>query len=86
MTDESEGLFECSEPGCNYVFNSLDQLELHLEIGTHSRFINNESVYDTLRREWAKKFTTIEDTWSTEPLQPSAKSLKNRPASRMGIE
>ena len=76
MTEEEHGLFECSEPGCNYVFNSFDELELHREIGTHSRFINNESVYDTLRREWAKKFTTIDNTSSTQPFQPSAESLK----------
>ncbi|CAB4021822.1 Transposon Tf2-6 poly, partial [Paramuricea clavata] len=77
MTEEVQGLFECNEPGCNYVFNSFDQLELHREIGTHSRFIKNESVFDTLRREWAKKFTTIEDNSSTQSVQPSSKSLKN---------
>ena len=76
ITEEEHRLFECSEPGCNYVFNSFDELELHREIGTHSRFINNESVYDTLRREWAKKFTTIDNTSSTQPFQPSAESLK----------
>ena len=76
MTEEGQVLFECSEPGCNYIFNSFDALELHTEIGTHSRFINNESVYDTLRREWAKKFTTIEENISTEPVQLSSKALK----------
>ena len=50
MTEEGQGLFECSELGCNYVFNSFDALELHTEIGMHSRFINNESVHDMPRR------------------------------------
>ena len=31
-----------------------------MDLGEHSRFVNNESVYDVIRREWAKKFTTID--------------------------
>ena len=59
---EKDGLFECNEPGCNYAFSSFDQLELHREIGTHSRFFNNESMYDTLKREWAKNLQRLKAT------------------------
>ena len=56
---ESEGLFECLEPGCNCVFKSFEDLELHIDVGQHSRFVNNESIYDVLRREWANNFKTL---------------------------
>ena len=36
---EPEGLFDCPEPGCNHVFKSFDCLELHMDVGQHSRFI-----------------------------------------------
>ena len=41
------------------MFETFESLELHMDMGQHSRFINSESVYDTLRREWAKQFTTL---------------------------
>ena len=56
---ESAGLFDCTEPGCNHVFETFESLELHMDMGWHSRFINSESVYDALKREWAKQFTTL---------------------------
>ena len=59
---QSEGLFDCPEPGCNHVFQSFEELELHVDVGEHSRFINNESVYDVLRREWANSFRTLSST------------------------
>jgi hypothetical protein len=30
-----------------------------MDVGQHSRFVNNESVYDVIRREWANSFQTI---------------------------
>jgi hypothetical protein len=56
---DSAGLFDCAEPGCNHVFETVQSLELHMDLGQHSRFINSESVYDALKREWAKQFTTL---------------------------
>lgn len=57
-----EGLFECAEPGCNHTFKTFESLELHMDLGRHSRFVNNESVYDVLKREWASNFSTITST------------------------
>ena len=52
--------FECKEPGCNLTFPSLYDAEKHMAVGEHKRFVQNESVYDTLRREWVHKFRTVE--------------------------
>lgn len=30
-----------------------------MNLGQHSRVVNNETVYDTIRREWAKKYDNI---------------------------
>jgi hypothetical protein len=67
---EPEGLFDCPEPGCNHVFKSFNCLELHMDVGQHSRFISNESVYDVLRREWANSFKSV----TTKDVQASAQS------------
>lgn len=57
-----EGLFECPEPGCNYVFYKFNDLELHQDFGQHSRIVGNETVYDTIRREWASKYRTVSNS------------------------
>lgn len=57
--EENNDLFDCPEHGCNCTFSTFDDLEVHLDVGQHHRFINNEGVYDTLRREWARNFTTV---------------------------
>lgn len=67
-------LFECTEQGCNYSCKTFDQLELHLDVGEHSRFVNNESVYDVIRKEWSKKFKTIDVNTSEESKQGSVRS------------
>ena len=30
-----------------------------MDLGQHSRVVNNETVYDTIRREWARKYDNI---------------------------
>lgn len=76
-----EYLFECKEPGCNFVFESLEQVELHMEVGEHSRFVNKESVYDTLRREWAAKFTTINEDSITGEISRQSTATISTPKS-----
>ena len=71
---EEVGLFECKEPGCNFYTNLYDQLEMHMEFGVHDRFVNNESVYDVLRREWVKRFRQIE----TDDQSSSDQSVQGR--------
>ncbi len=70
--EDKEGLFECQEANCNYVFATFRDVEMHMDLGQHSRFVNNESVYDTLRREWANKYSTV-----TTDVQKAATTQKS---------
>lgn len=56
---DSDGVFDCTEPGCNHVFKTFESFQLHMDFGQHNRFINNESAYAALKKEWAKQFTTV---------------------------
>ena len=74
--DSQPSLFVCSENGCNYTINSFSELELHLEAGMHEPRQDKkkcETLYDTLKLEWAAKFLTI-DTYQAKE-SPSASSL-----------
>ena len=69
--DDQPSLFVCSEDDCNYTFNSFSELELHIEAGIHeSRQATKkcETLYDTLKLEWAAKFSTI-DTYQAKESQ-----------------
>ena len=54
-------LYECPQPGCKQAFDSLNQLELHLDLGNHQQDMQAESnsLYDNIRRDWACKFANI---------------------------
>ena len=57
---EEGHLFECPEPGCQKAFKSFCELEVHVEIGNHGNRPMSESFYDRMRREWAKRFSTVD--------------------------
>ena len=57
---EEGHLFECPEPGCQKAFKSFCELEVHVEIGNHGNTPMSESFYDRMRREWAKRFSTVD--------------------------
>lgn len=53
-------MFECPQPSCKKSFDSLVELELHLDLGSHQRDPKEaESLYDNVRRDWASKFSNI---------------------------
>ena len=58
-TEEGQ-LFECPEHGCQKVFKSFCEIEMHAEIGNHGNRPISESIYDRMRREWAKRSSTID--------------------------
>jgi hypothetical protein len=58
-SEDNNGLYSCNETHCNYTFSSFQDLENHMNLGQHSRVVNNETIYDTIRREWAKKYDNI---------------------------
>ncbi|KAL9961193.1 hypothetical protein ACROYT_G030093 [Oculina patagonica] len=62
-TEEGQ-LFECSEPGCEKLFKSFCELEIHAEIGSHGNKPMTESCYDRIRREWAERFSTVDPVHS----------------------
>ena len=70
-SEKESGLFYCTEAKCNYVCSSLDDLDLHQSFGEHCRFLNNEGLYDTLRREWAASYLTVTQTQTTDDLSDS---------------
>ncbi|XP_078352890.1 uncharacterized protein LOC144637689 [Oculina patagonica] len=62
-TEEGQ-LFECSEPGCEKLFKSFRELEIHAEIGSHGNKPMTESCYDRIRRDWAERFSTVDPVHS----------------------
>ena len=73
---EKEGLFECPESSCNHVFSSCQELEMHLDLGQHSRRVNDENLYDILRREWAGQFASIPNYKSNRNAKRAANTDK----------
>ena len=62
--EQCNGLFSCSEPGCNMVFKKFSELENHLDVGEHSQVRrNSDTLYnncDKLRRDWEEEFRTVD--------------------------
>ena len=53
-------LFQCPEPGCQRMFKRFRDLEIHIEIGSHGNKPVRESMYNKMRREWAKQFSSVD--------------------------
>ena len=70
--DGQASMFVCPEEGCNNAFDSFGELELHIDVGVHETpNRKKESLYDTIRRNWAEKFSSIDSYQrSTTPNQP----------------
>ena len=47
-------VLECSEPACARTFKSVEEMELHISVGQHTK-----SVYDKLKRGWVEKFWSL---------------------------
>ena len=61
-SEEESSLFECNFPGCTQTFSTVSQLESHLDIGQHSIPTKNENLYDRIRKDWAAKFQSVDET------------------------
>ncbi len=71
----SNGVFECSEPGCMAIFDKFSDLQVHLDVGVHSSDCrSNETTYDTLRRMWAEKLSSVEESHVISSSNKVAKS------------
>ena len=78
ITEKENGLFYCTEEKCNYTYSSLDDLDLHESFGEHCRFMENEGLYDTLRREWAASYSTVTQTAAIEDIIDRLERLTTR--------
>ena len=58
-TDREVRIHECSEPGCSQELDSMEDLDVHVELGVHELVHPNESIYDKLRRQWAAQFGNV---------------------------
>ena len=58
-----------------------------MDAGTHKMFVDNETVYDTLRREWASKYKNISNTsnHSSVPTQENASLIQDQIQLPMGL-
>ena len=54
--------FSCLEPSCIMTFDSLQDAEDHMDVGHHKMTPEKENVYDTIRRQWAAKATSVKGT------------------------
>ena len=53
-------LFECNEAGCSHKFHNYDAFQDHINFDNHDPIgLNQESLYDKLRREWVLKFSAM---------------------------
>ena len=55
-TEKQEQVFKCTIPSCGKIFKCYVSLNLHLEAGKHSNNLQNETMYDKIRRDWVEKF------------------------------
>ena len=58
---EKDGVFLCPESGCQMIFEKFSDLEAQLDVVDHTPGkLKMESTFDKLRREWAQKFSTVD--------------------------
>ena len=64
---------------CNRTFDSFSELELHTDEGIHdSNFGKSASLYDTIRKNWVGKFSSIENQKLTNSKSSSGLTLTSR--------
>ena len=60
VVEDDSDLIECTVPGCKNAFKCFRNLEIHLSAGKHTNTLENETLYDSLRKKWSEKFQTID--------------------------
>ena len=58
-SDNKDMLFHCPEQGCCSEFTSSEELQDYVHLGEHSKREVSESLYDSLRHDWAMKFSSL---------------------------
>ncbi|XP_068719659.1 uncharacterized protein [Montipora capricornis] len=65
--------FPCMEPACIQTFSTLQEADDHMDTGRHVLLQEKESVYDTIRRQWASIATSVKGQ-SQKPICPDYQS------------
>ena len=58
-TDHEVRIYKCLKPGCSQEFDSMEDLDVLVELGVHELVHPNESIYDQFRRQWAAQFGNV---------------------------
>ena len=58
-SDNKDMLFHCPEQGCCSEFTSSEELQDYVHLGEHSKIGTSKSLYDSLRRDRAMKFSSL---------------------------
>ena len=80
--DDQPSMFVCPEEGCNCTFDSFSELELHTDVGIHDTR-KPGSLFDKVRKNWAEKFSFIENqklTSNKSSTGLSVNSTNSRPS------
>ena len=56
---ELTSTYSCLEPACVLTFSTLEEADEHVDTGHHVMLLENECVYDTIRRQWAATASSI---------------------------
>ena len=54
-----DSLFQCPEQGCCCEFANSEELQDHVHLGEHNMVAASGSLYDSLRHDWALKFSSL---------------------------
>ena len=78
-------IFPCTETGCVLSFETLEEVEQHMDSGKHVRELESEYLYDSIRKKWAERLTGVNvagvhetGTYSAEELDFSYPSLSKK--------
>lgn len=58
----NQHVFLCEEEGCVATFESLKDMQDHMDTGQHVRVMERETVYDLARKKWAAMVTGVQST------------------------
>jgi Arf-GAP/Rho-GAP domain/ANK repeat/PH domain-containing protein 3 len=88
-SDLEPSMFLCPENGCTGAFDSFSVLELHIDLGVHECNTKMYHLYDAVRLDWAKKFSSIDAYDRTTPSLPtnvlvSSRRKKKLPSQKIG--
>ncbi|KAL9976835.1 hypothetical protein ACROYT_G014170 [Oculina patagonica] len=77
-------IFSCSETGCVLTFKTEAEADAHMDSGKHVRKLESESLYDSIRKKWAKRVTGVsvpiseQEASSAHYDRPSSSTVKDR--------